>query len=34
MGVFEDLGVMVDGLEDETAEEFGGDIVLYDVNED
>ena len=26
MGVFEDLGVMVDGLEDETAEEFGGDV--------
>ena len=26
MGVFEDLGVMVDGLEDETAEEFDGDV--------
>ena len=26
MGVFEDLGVMVDGLEDDTAEEFGGDV--------
>ena len=26
MGVFEDLGVMVDGLEDETAEEFGGEV--------
>ena len=26
MGVFEDLGVMVDGLEDEEAEEFGGDV--------
>ena len=26
MGVFEDLGVMVDGLEDEDAEEFGGDV--------
>ena len=26
MGVFEDFGVMVDGLEDETAEEFGGDV--------
>ena len=26
MGVFEDLGVMVDGLEDEAAEEFGGDV--------
>jgi hypothetical protein len=26
LGVFEDLGVMVDGLEDETAEEFGGDV--------
>ena len=26
MGVFEELGVMVDGLEDETAEEFGGDV--------
>ena len=26
MGVFEDLGVMVDGLEDEDAEEFDGDV--------
>ena len=26
MGVFEDLGVMVDGLEDDRAEEFGGDV--------
>ena len=26
MGVFEDLGVMVDGLEDDSAEEFGGDV--------
>ena len=26
MGIFKDLGVMVDGLEDETAEEFGGDV--------
>jgi len=26
VGVFEDLGVMVDGLEDETAEEFGGEV--------
>ena len=26
MGVFEDLGVMVDGLEDDTAEEFDGDV--------
>jgi hypothetical protein len=26
LGVFEDLGVMVDGLEDETAEEFDGDV--------
>ena len=26
MGIFEDLGVMVDGLEDDTAEEFGGDV--------
>ncbi|MGX8773560.1 MAG: hypothetical protein ACSW8G_00725 [Bacillota bacterium] len=26
MGIFSDLGVMVDGLEDETAEEFGGDV--------
>lgn len=26
MGVFEDLGVMVDGLEDGAAEEFGGDV--------
>lgn len=26
MGVFEDLGVMVDGLEDETAEEFDGEV--------
>ena len=26
MGVFEDLGVMVDGLEDEAAEEFGCDV--------
>ena len=26
MGVFEDLGVMVDGLEDDTAEDFDGDV--------
>ena len=26
MGVFEDLGVMVDGLEDESAEEYGGEV--------
>lgn len=26
MGVFDDLGVMVDGLEDDTAEEFDGDV--------
>ena len=26
MGVFKDLGVMVDGLEDDTAEEFDGDV--------
>lgn len=26
MGVFEDLGVMVDGLEDNTAEDFDGDV--------
>ena len=26
MGIFKDLGVMVDGLEDEDAEEFGGDV--------
>ena len=26
MGVFEELGVMVDGLEDDTAEEFDGDV--------
>lgn len=26
MSVFDDLGVMVDGLEDDTAEEFGGDV--------
>lgn len=35
MGVFEDLGVMVDGLEDDTAEEFGGDveeIIRFDVS--
>ncbi len=26
MGIFKDLGVMVDGLEDDDAEEFGGDV--------
>lgn len=26
MGVFDDMGVMVDGLEDDTAEEFDGDV--------
>ena len=26
MSVFDDLGVMVDGLEDDTAEEFDGDV--------
>ena len=26
MGIFEDLGVMVDGLEDDDVEEFGGDV--------